>query len=173
LLASDSTPPETRDYIKDKIRRAAFLINSLGQRQSTLERIARAIVDAQEAFFKNGIDAMRPLTMGEVAQKIGVHETTVSRGVAAKYLECKFGLVPMRQFFSNGYCDSEGRDVSNIAVKNAVRRFVENEDPHRPLSDSCIAERLRRSGLNVARRTVAKYRESMGILSSKLRRQYW
>jgi len=173
LLSDPSTTAETREYIKEKIRSAAFLINCIDQRQSTLERIVRAIVDAQAAFFRRGIEHLRPLTMAEVAEKIGVHETTVSRGVSGKYLNCRYGIMPLRGFFSNGYCDGEGNNVSSQVVKQAVRQLIGGEDRSQPLSDSQISTILDQKGLRVARRTVAKYREGMGLLPANLRRQYW
>jgi RNA polymerase sigma-54 factor len=173
LLSDPATTEETREYVKDKIRSAAFLINCITQRQSTLERIVRAIVNAQEDFFRQGISCLRPLTMAEVADQIGVHETTVSRGVSGKYLSCKFGVMSLRTFFSNGYNDSEGNSVSNQVVKQTVRDLISQEDRHQPLSDSQISEMLEEQGLHVARRTVAKYRENLGLLPAKLRRQYW
>lgn len=173
LLSDPGTTADTREYVKDKIRSAAFLINCISQRQSTLERIVRAIVDAQESFFRRGLEHLRPLTMAEVAEQIGVHETTVSRGVSGKYVSCKYGVMPLRGFFSNGYCDDQGNNVSNQVVKQAVRLLIGNEDRARPLSDGRISDLLNEKGLRVARRTVAKYRESMGLLPAKIRRQYW
>lgn len=173
LLSDPATTTETREYIKEKIRSAAFLINCIEQRQSTLERIVRAIVEAQDAFFRRGGDHLKPLTMAEVADRIGVHETTVSRGVAGKYLHCKYGNIPLRSFFSNGYRDGEGNNVSSQVVKQAVRQLIGNEDRCQPLSDSQISSILDQKGLRVARRTVAKYREGLGLLPANLRRQYW
>lgn len=173
LLTDPGATEETKAYVKDKIRSAAFLINCIAQRQSTLERIARAIVAAQEDFFRAGLECMRPLTMAEVADAIGVHETTVSRGVSGKYLTCKHGTMPLRRFFSNGYSDDQGNSISNLVVKNTVRDLISSEDRRRPLSDGQISTLLHRKGLRVARRTVAKYRETMGLMPAKLRRQYW
>jgi RNA polymerase sigma-54 factor len=173
LLSDPATTEETREYIKDKIRSAAFLINCITQRQSTLERIVRAIVKAQTDFFRQGARCMRPLTMAEVAEEIGVHETTVSRGVSGKYLSCKYGVMSLRTFFSNGYNDDQGNSVSNQVVKQTVQQLIDHEDRQQPLSDSQISELLEDQGLHVARRTVAKYRENLGLLPAKLRRQYW
>ena len=128
---------------------------------------------AQEDFFRRGISCLRPLTMAEVAEQIGVHETTVSRGVSGKYLRCKYGVMSLRTFFSNGYNDSQGNSISNQVVKQTVRDLIAQEDRHQPLSDSQISVMLEEQGLHVARRTVAKYRENLGLLPAKLRRQYW
>jgi len=173
LLANPNTPKEAKLYIREKIRGAAFLISSLTQRQSTLERIVRAIVEVQKNYFQNGMQDMRPLTMAQIAQLIGVHETTVSRGVAGKYLRCKHGLMPLKKFFTTGYENEAGQSISNLVVKNRIQTLIKKENSSKPLSDSQISKELSIQGLKVARRTVAKYRESMGILSSNLRRQYW
>ena len=172
LLNDPNTPPDVREWVKNKIRSAAYLINSVLQRQSTIERISRVIMDVQADFFRYGHDYMKPLTMAQVADIVGVHETTVSRAVAEKYLRCKYGLFPLKHFFSSGFVTEEGREVSSVAVKNAIRRLIEGEDAEKPLSDSQLAKELKEKGLNVARRTVAKYRESMNISSSSLRKAY-
>ncbi len=172
LLQDPKLDRETRDYIKQKISGGMFLINSLAQRQNTIERIAQVILKEQTAYFRDGIRAMRPLTMAQVADAAGVHETTVSRAVAGKYLKCRFGLIPMRFFFTPGYKSQDGSDVSNAAVKKAISEIITNEDGRHPLSDSQIAVLLKKQGLPVARRTVAKYREALSILPSNLRRQY-
>lgn len=173
LLRDPDTPADVRTYIRDKIRGAAFLINSLHQRQSTLERITQAIVEVQEGFFRAGMEHMKPLTMAQVAQRIGVHETTVSRGVAGKFMRCRYGLIPLRRFFTAGLEDTDGESVSNVVIKNRINKLIETENQAKPLSDSRISKLLHEQGLQVARRTVAKYRESLGILASNLRRQYW
>ena len=149
-----------------------FLINSIIQRQSTIQKISNVIVNEQKDFFMKGVNYMRPLTMAQVADQVNVHETTVSRAVAGKYLRCKHGLIPLRQLFTTGYEDDNGNSVSNMVVKNAIKSMIEEEDSYTPLSDSQIAQKLRDLGLRVARRTVAKYRESLSILSSNLRRKY-
>lgn len=173
LLTDPDTPRDTRDYIRSKIRAATFLMNSLDQRQSTLRRIVEAIVRVQADFFHHGTGAMRPLTMSEIAKQIGVHETTVSRAVCGKYVRCKFGLFALRSFFC-AHCESEdGGTVSSVVVRNHIQRLIADEDPLNPLSDGEIAVCLKRVGFKVARRTVAKYREQLGILSSRLRQKYW
>lgn len=172
MLANPELPADARDYLKQKVRSAAFMINSILQRQSTIERIARAILAVQEDFFLHGPSAMKPLTMAQVAEAAQVHETTVSRAVAEKYLRCKFGLYPLKHFFSSGYTAADGSTVSSVAVRNAIRQLVESEDSEHPYSDGELASRLADNGLKVARRTVAKYRESINIPASNLRRTY-
>lgn len=173
MLKDPSTPQETKEYIRDKVRAAGFLISSIEQRQNTVEKIARSLMAHQEEFFKYGKDRMKPLTMAEVAEEIGVHETTISRGVSGKYLRCKYGLFALKYFFTAGYTAEDGDAVSNVAVKERIRVLIEQEDSKKPLSDDKISKILKDEGLNVARRTVAKYRESMKIPASKMRRTYW
>ena len=163
---------EVREYVKEKIRSGVFLINSIIQRQTTIQKIALAIVENQAQYFHLGPDFLKPMTMSQVAEMVGVHETTVSRAVSGKFLRCKHGLVPMRNFFTTGYEDEHGNSVSNSVVKNAIRKIIDDEDKFNPVSDSQIGRILSKQGLKVARRTVAKYRESMGILPSNLRRKY-
>jgi RNA polymerase sigma-54 factor len=172
LLNDPTTSREARDYIKDKLRAGVFLINSIIQRQTTIKRIVDDIVEIQKDFFLSGSENMKPMTMLQVAERLGIHETTVSRAVAGKYMRCRHGLLPLKYFFSAGYEGEDGSSVSNNVIKNAIRKLIETEDEHSPLSDSRIASLLKKQGYGVARRTVAKYREALGIPSSNLRRQY-
>ena len=172
LLKDPNTTKETRDYIKDKVRAGVFLINSVLQRQTTIKKIVSAIVEWQSEYFLKGATFMRPMTMAQIAEKAGIHETTVSRAVAGKHLRCKHGLIPMRKFFSTGYESEDGSIVSNNVVKDIIRGLVDKEDSYNPLSDSDIAGELKKQGYNVARRTVAKYRDLLAIPPSNLRRQY-
>ncbi len=172
LLQDPSSGKDVREYVKEKIRSGVFLINSIIQRQTTIQKIVTAIVDEQQEFFFLGPNFLKPMTMAQVAEKVSVHETTVSRAVAGKYMRCKHGLIPLRKFFTTGYEDERGNSVSNSVVKTAIKNMIDGEDEHSPLSDSQIARELKKQGLKVARRTVAKYRESMGILPSNLRRKY-
>jgi RNA polymerase sigma-54 factor len=171
-LQDPECAPDVRDYVKEKIRSGVFLINSIIQRQTTIQKISHAIVETQADFFHFGPDHLHPMTMAQVAEMVGVHETTVSRAVAGKYLRCKHGLIPLRRFFTTGYEDDFGNSISNLVVKNAIKKMIEEEDKQLPISDSQIARQLRKQGLRVARRTVAKYRECLGILPSNLRRKY-
>jgi RNA polymerase sigma-54 factor len=172
LLQEGDVPKETRDYVKDKIKSGVTLINSILQRQTTIKKIAQTIVDVQHDFFENGQECLKPLTMAQVAEKVGIHETTVSRAVANKYMRCKYGVLPLRGFFTTGYELDDGKTVSKNVVMEAIRKIIENEDSKSPLSDSAISKKLKDMDFNVARRTVAKYRENMNILPSNLRRQY-
>ncbi len=172
LLKDPNSSKETRDYIKDKIRAGVFLINSVLQRQTTIRRIVGAIVEWQAEYFLKGASHMRPMTMAQIAEKVGIHETTVSRAVAGKHLRCKHGLIPMRKFFSTGYESEDGSIVSNNVVKDIIKEMVDAEDSSKPLSDSELSSSLKKRGFNVARRTVAKYRDLLAIPPSNLRRQY-
>ncbi len=172
LLHDPRTAEDVRDYIKQKVRAAAYLISSVIQRQSTIDKIAHVILDVQQQFFREGQNAMKPLTMAQVAERAGVHETTISRTVADKFLRCKWGIFPMKHFFSSGFTNANGEEVSSVAVKSAIRRLIDAEDATDPLSDSQLVSLLAGQGLKVARRTIAKYRESIGIPASNLRKQY-
>ncbi len=172
LLNDPNTPKETRDYIKEKLHAGVFLINSIIQRQTTIRKIVNALVEYQEDYFTKGRDSLKPLTMAQIADKVGIHETTVSRAVAGKYLRCKYGLIPIRNFFTSGYQTEDGQSVSKNVVMDVIKEMIDNEDPYKPLSDSTIVKELKEKGYNVARRTVAKYRDQMNILPSNLRRQY-
>ena len=172
MLEDKSLPKEARRYINEKIARAKDLMESLERRKSTLMRIAEVILDEQYAFFEEGVEQLRPLTMQHVADKLGLHETTVTRAVAGKYMQTSFGLFKFRFFFTSGFVTEEGDDVSSRSVKQKIKEMIDHEDPAKPLSDSKIAKELEKSGLKVARRTVAKYREAIGIPSSSLRREH-
>jgi RNA polymerase sigma-54 factor len=172
LLEDPNTPSETKNYIKSKLLSGKMLIKSLEQRQSTLRRIAEVIVDNQYDFLEEGIEHLRPMTMQQVADKLGVHETTISRAIANKYIQMPSGLFEFKYFFSSGYQSSDGESLSSKSVKEKIRDFIMKEDPLRPLSDSKLSEMLKEQGIPVARRTVAKYREELGIQSSHLRKEF-
>ena len=140
--------------------------------ESTIVRIARSLLQSQNGFFENGVDHMKPLTMSQVADDIEVHETTVSRAIANKYIQTPHGLFAFRHFFSSGYETADGHQVSSLTVKERIRDLVNAEDAKRPFSDQKLAGLLREQGFSVARRTVAKYREELGILPSSMRRSY-
>ena len=172
LLNEPNTPKETRDYIKEKLQAGVFLINSIIQRQLTIRKITNALVEYQQDYFLKGKEFLKPLTMAQIAEKVGIHETTVSRAVSGKYLRCDYGLIPLRSFFTSGYETEDGQTVSKNVVMDVIREMIDAEDPAEPLSDSTIVEELKKKGYNVARRTVAKYRDGMNILPSNLRRKY-
>ncbi len=170
MLDDDSLTDADRSYIREKISSARELLRALEMRGSTITRIAEVIADEQSAFFDNGVAFLRPMTMRHVANLIGMHETTVSRAVTGKYLQTPRGFLEFRYFFSNGLRADDGEDVSSRSVQDAIRRLIHGENPRKPLSDEKISQMLRESGLGVARRTVAKYREKMRIAPTRLRR---
>jgi RNA polymerase sigma-54 factor len=163
---------EAKKYIRDKIRAGKFLIKSIQQRQETILNIAKEIVNRQKEFFEKGIAHLKPMTMAQIAQAVGVHETTVSRAVSGKYMQTPQGLFEMKFFFTTGIPTEEGNALSNTTVKNMIAELFKNEDPRNPLSDQQIVEILRSRGIKIARRTVAKYRAELNILPSHLRKVY-
>ncbi len=171
LLDDPNTPRQTKSYIRDKIRAGTFLVRSIDQRQQTIYNIASEIVRVQRDFLDHGVTHLRPLTMAAVAETLGIHETTVSRAIANKYMQTPQGMYELKYFFTPGYQTAGGESVSNEVVKSTIARLVEGEDPHKPLSDQAIVRNLADRGLKVARRTVAKYRDELNILPSHLRRQ--
>ena len=172
MLDDPLTDQETRDYILKNLKSLMEIRKAIADRESTIVRIARIIADQQYDFFDKGPEHLRPMTMRDVADRLGIHETTVSRAIANKYMATPAGTLRFRDFFTGGYQNTDGEDVSSSAVKEYIREAVKNENPAHPLSDQKIAEDLKKKGLDVARRTVAKYREELGIPSSQGRKQY-
>lgn len=172
LIAKGTLSSKEKEYIRDKMRSGKFLINSVEQRQQTIERITREILEFQSGFFERGVSGLKPLTMNQVAQKVGVHETTVSRAIANKFLETPFGTFEFKYFFTPGFTSDDGRTLSNTSIKEMIADVVASENPEKPFSDQEIVAILTEKNLHVARRTVAKYREEMGILPTNLRRRY-
>jgi len=172
LIAKGTLAKTERDYLRERIRAGKFLIDSIEQRQRTIERITREILKAQLAFFEKGVSELKPLTMTQIADVVGVHETTVSRAIANKYLKTPHGIFEFKYFFTPGYQAESGASVSNTSVKEMIADLVSVEDKGRPFSDQEIVGKLQSKGITIARRTVAKYREELGILPSNLRRDY-
>ena len=172
LMAKHETDPATREYIRDKIRAGKFLIKSLHQRQQTIHNIATEIVKRQRDFMELGRAHLKPLTMNQVAEVVGVHETTVSRGVSGKYMETPHGVFEMKHFFTSGFTAADGQAVANTSIKDMVAEIIKGEDQFAPLSDDAIVKLLVAKGITIARRTVAKYRGELNILPSNLRRVY-
>lgn len=172
LLGEAAGGAEVRSYLRDKIRGGKFLIKSIQQRQQTILAIAREIAVRQRAFLEAGVSALAPMTMAQVAEAVGVHETTVSRAIAGKTAATPQGVFEMKFFFTGGYRAADGAAVSSTSVKDAIAALIRGEDPLKPLSDQQIVEKLSADGLAVARRTVAKYREVLGILPSHLRKSF-
>lgn len=172
MLRSGSTADdETRRYLKDKIRQAESFMRNVDRRRDTVSRIAEIILEVQRDFFEDGKGDLHPLRLEDVAVELGVHLSTVSRGVTGKYMATPYGLFELKHFFSGGYRTSTGMDVASTTVRKRLRELVEAEDPARPLSDQRLAEALGEQGVSVARRTVAKYREELGIEPSWARKR--
>ena len=163
--------PEAYNFLKDRLKKALWFMRSLDQRNQTIHKVARFIVDRQKEFFEKGIDYIRPLTLMEIAQDIGVHESTVGRVVANKYMMTPRGVFSLKYFFHKSLQGSYGEDVSSLKVKDRIRRLVEAEGRDQPLSDIEIGELLAREGLTIARRTVAKYRNQLKIEPSHIRKR--
>ena len=172
MLSQPGSNREVRDYLRDKIRGGRFFIKCIQQRQQTLLNIAREIVERQREFFDHGPAHLRPMTMSTVSQAAGVHETTVSRAVSGKYMTTPRGLFELKYFFTSGYTTAEGELVSNESVRLAIAEIVRGEETKKPLSDQDIVARLTERGLPIARRTVAKYREQLGLPPSHLRKSF-
>ena len=170
LMEDPATTSEVKAYIRDKIRAGAFLIKSIQQRQQTIFRIATEIIRVQREFLEHGVSRLQPLTMAQVAGVLGLHETTISRAIANKYMLTPRGAFEMKYFFTPGYKNAAGQAVSNKTIKDVIAQLVAAEDPAHPLSDQAIVARLQAQGFQVARRTIAKYREELRILPSHLRR---
>jgi RNA polymerase sigma-54 factor len=170
LLVNNGHDASLREYLKDKIRAGKFLIKCLHQRQQTIFNIATEIVKRQRGFFEEGVAHLKPLTMNQVAEVVGVHETTVSRAIANKYVQTPYGLFDLKYFFTPGYQTATGEVMSNTSVKDAIQDLIARESSNKPLSDQEIVKILSERGIPLARRTVAKYRSELGLLPSNLRR---
>ena len=166
LMAHGGNSDEVRNYIREKIRAGKFLIKSLHQRQQTILNIAREIVNRQREFLAKGVAFLKPLTMVQVAQVVGVHETTVSRAVSGKYMSTPQGIFEMKYFFTAGIHTASGDGMSNTSVKDMIGEIFKAEDPGKPLSDQEVVRMLKDKGIVIARRTVAKYRTELNILPS-------
>ncbi|MDA0812329.1 MAG: RNA polymerase factor sigma-54 [Verrucomicrobia bacterium] len=172
ILSNSTSDTAVRSYIRDKIRGGKFLIKSIHQRQETIQNIVQEIVGRQTEFMEHGKTHLRPMNMAQVAEQVGVHETTVSRAISGKYMATPHGMFEMKYFFTSGYETDSGESMSNTSIKNALADVVKNEDHKSPLSDQKLVEKLKEQGINIARRTVAKYREELNILPSHLRKSY-
>jgi RNA polymerase sigma-54 factor len=172
LMTAGENNAEVKNYIREKIRAGKFLIKSLHQRQTTILNIGKEIVKRQREFMGKGIAHLKPMTMAQIAEVVGVHETTVSRAVSGKYMQTPQGVFEMKFFFTAGLHSSGGGDVSNASVKDMIAEIFKAEDSARPLSDQEVVKMLGEKGISIARRTVAKYRDELAILPSNLRKVY-
>ena len=171
VLAGAGTK-EDRKYIKEKLEAADFLIKSIYKRQSTIHKVVNSILKRQHDFFEHGVDHLKPMVLRDVAEDVDVHESTVSRVTSNKYLQCPHGILELKFFFTTGVQQSGGgEDLSAMKIKNRIKQLIGAEDPKKPLSDQALVRALDEQDIQCARRTVAKYREAMGILSSSKRKQ--
>lgn len=171
-MQDKSTPKEVKSYIREKIHAGSFMIKSINQRQETIRNIAEEMLKVQRAFFEHGVSHLKPLTMVSIARILGIHETTVSRAVANKYVQTAQGTYEMKYFFAPGYTNDDGQTVSNRSVKDSIEQIIQAEDKSAPLSDQAIVNKLKENGTKIARRTVAKYREELNIMPSHMRKAY-
>jgi DNA-directed RNA polymerase specialized sigma54-like protein len=174
---SGETPREAKrkeevQFVQDKLKSASWLIQTIEQRRRTMIKVMEAIVETQHEFFERGPEALKPLTLQDIAEVIGMHESTVSRVTTNKYVQTPRGVLPLKHFFSSSLDTESGQTVSSKMAMSRIKELITKEDKKKPLSDQKIAELLRKEGLIVARRTVAKYREIMDILSARYRKEF-
>ncbi len=174
LMENDRLSSQEKTYIHDKMRAGESLIHSIAQRQETIKKIAEKILEFQKAFFERGVSQLKPLTMQQIADTLDLHETTISRAVANKYIQTPHGVFELKYFFTSGYQNHEGEAISAKSVKDKIAKLIAQENASKPLSDQAIADFLNEGegSLKIARRTVAKYREALGILPTHLRKQH-
>jgi RNA polymerase sigma-54 factor len=162
---------ESKDFIANKLNSAHWMIQAIEQRRQTMLKVMHYIVDRQRDFFERGVQALRPLTLREVAEAVGMHESTVSRVTNEKFVQTPRGVLPLKFFFSSGLATSDGDDVSARGIKDQIQKLVSGEDTKHPLTDQAIVEILQQTGVQIARRTVAKYREQLGVLPARMRKR--
>jgi RNA polymerase sigma-54 factor len=172
LLKNRTCDKKTREFLANNVRNARWLLESIEQRKSTITRVIRAVVDAQREFFDKGPEFLKPLPMILVADQLGIHVATVSRAVSEKWIQTPRGVFPLRRFFSGGTQSADGEDMSWDAVKEKLKGIIENEDKHNPLNDDEIVAKLKEQGIDLARRTVAKYRKILNIATARQRREF-
>jgi RNA polymerase sigma-54 factor len=171
MLVADNTDKEVKEYVKERFRSAMQLMRNIAQRKSTILRTCEVIVRRQQDFLELGVEGLRPMMIKEVAEEIGVHPSTVSRAVANKYAHTPQGVIELRFFFSEGSNGPEGADTPLLVLKRKVKKLIEEENPRHPLTDDQLAAMLQAQGIQLTRRTVAKYREDMNIPSTHQRRR--
>ncbi len=172
MVRDEDVDRSAKDFIKTNLSNAQWLIDAIEQRKRTLVRVLNVVAAAQRDYFEQGPESLRPLPMTQVADQLGVHVATVSRAVAGKHVQTPRGVVPLRGFFSGGIQTDEGEEMSWEAIRAALREIVDAEDKSKPLSDEALSKALKAKGIDIARRTVAKYRDQMDIPSARLRKQF-
>lgn len=172
LVLEPGATKETKNYIKEKLASAKWLMRSLSQRSDTLQRLAWKLVHAQKAFFSSPAGQLKPMTLKDIAEELELHESTIARAVANKYLSCDRGTFPLKYFFTNAIARNDGRELSARSVKDLLQEMIEKENKMQPLSDEKLSQLLKRKGIQCARRTIAKYRGELNIGNTQQRRQY-
>ncbi len=172
MMKDKQIDKKTREFLGNNVRNARWLLESIEQRRGTIQRVIRAVVDAQKDFFEKGPEYLKPLPMIQVADQLGIHVATVSRAVSEKWIQTPRGIFPLRRFFSGGTTNAEGEDMSWDAVKEKLKVIIDNEDKRNPLNDDEIVEKMREQGITLARRTVAKYRKILNIPTARQRKEY-
>jgi RNA polymerase sigma-54 factor len=162
---------ENRDFIASRMNSATWMIQAIEQRRQTMLKVMNFIVDRQRDFFERGVQYLRPLTLREVADHIEMHESTVSRVTNQKYVQTPRGVFSLKYFFSSGLSTTSGEDISARGVKDKIKSLVGDEDAKKPLTDQAIVKHLKADGVKIARRTVAKYRDQLGILPARMRKR--
>jgi len=172
MIKDKGVDKKTREFLTNNVRNARWLLESIEQRRGTIQRVIRAVVDAQQEFFEKGLEHLKPLPMILVADQLGIHVATVSRAVSEKWIQTPRGIFPLRRFFSGGTTNSDGEDMSWDAVKEKLKIIIDDEDKRNPLNDDEIVEKIREQGITLARRTVAKYRKILNIPTARQRKEY-
>jgi RNA polymerase sigma-54 factor len=172
LLDQSGGDQKTKDFVKTKLKSARWIVQTIEQRRRTMVKVMTKIVEKQRGFFDHGVLQLKPLTLQDVAREIEMHESTVSRVTSGKYVQTPRGVFELKFFFSSGLGTSDGDDISSKAAREKITRLIEGEEKHRPLSDQKIADTLKADGVDIARRTVAKYREQLGISSARMRKRH-
>src|SRR5688500_1733598 len=162
---------ENKEFISNKLNSANWMIQAIEQRRQTMLKVMNYIVDRQRDFFEKGVQFLKPLTLREVAEVISMHESTVSRVTNEKFVQTPRGVLPLKYFFSSGLSTTGGEDVAARGIKDQIEKLVQNEDSKHPLTDQAIVNILKQNGVNIARRTVAKYRDQLGVLSARMRKR--
>jgi RNA polymerase sigma-54 factor len=171
IMQGDDVGGKAKDYIQDKMRSAAWLIRSIHQRQKTIYKVMESILKFQREFFDKGIAHLKPMVLRDVAEDIGMHESTISRVTTNKYAYTPQGIFELKYFFNSSIQRVNGDAIASASVMAKIKQLIEGENPRKPYSDSKMAELLKKDNINIARRTVAKYREMLGVLSSNKRKQ--
>jgi len=172
MLKQENKSSFTSKYLNEKLESAMWLIKSIEQRRNTLYNVISSILDIQKDFFEEGLKAIKPLTLKQIAEKLEIHESTVSRATNGKYVQTPMGLYELKYFFNNGIENKSGESISSRGIKDKIKDIISKENIQKPISDQEIGNILKKNGINISRRTIAKYRDEMGILSSSKRKRY-